>query len=204
LAAVIQGEKVHRVRVHLTVLAVFAVALTAFAAAPALAAAETFTVNSTDDSPLGSEPEGRCETEVPGVCTLRAAVEAANLTTQADQIGFAETPFDGTSTAIALGSELPAIIHPVSIDGRVCPGYAVGIEGPCVEVTLPEPSTKTPFTVKADSTTIKDLSVVGGAGEIDVEGADGFTATGDWLGITRAGRVPTERRSAAPIRPSAT
>jgi CSLREA domain-containing protein len=183
LPAVIWRDRaIHRVRVHFAALAA---ALIALAAVPALASATAFTVNSTGDEAKAASG-AVCETSTTGECTLRAAIEAvdADTASAADTVDFDDT-FIGQAPAstIALGSELPAITHAVEINGGRCPGYEVGLEGPCVEITLPSFSTKTGLTVKADDTTIDNLSIVEVTGGIDVEEASGFAAAGNWLGI---------------------
>ena len=72
-------------------------------------------VNSTGDAADANTSDGRCETAVPGVCTLRAAIQQANATAGADTIAFG-IPGAGAHT-IAPATALPAITDTVTIDG---------------------------------------------------------------------------------------
>lgn len=105
-------------------------AVTLLAARPADAG--TFTVNSTTDRGDRSLTDGRCFTGIfipadgSGVqreCTLRAAIDEANATTAADTINF-NISGAGPHT-ISPASELPAITHPVTINGYSQPGSSV-------------------------------------------------------------------------------
>ncbi len=83
------------------------------AGAAATASAATFTVNSAADT-----DDGVCNA---ANCTLREAINAANASAGLDTIRFAI----GTGAkTIALLSELPVIVQPVTIDGTTQPGYA--------------------------------------------------------------------------------
>ncbi len=83
----------------------------------------TYTVNSTDDT-TDAAIDGVCETAAGnGVCTLRAAIQEANATAIADNIGF---NLIGTGVqTITLGDRLPDISNPVTIDGYTQPGSSV-------------------------------------------------------------------------------
>jgi CSLREA domain-containing protein len=100
------------------------------AAKPAHAASTTFTVNSTGDAP-DATTDGTCDSDVSASedqCTLRAAIQEANATTDADTINFniSSTDCDATSgvctinvgsSTAASGQSLPEIIQPVTING---------------------------------------------------------------------------------------
>jgi len=100
------------------------------AAEPARAAPTTFTVNSTDDAG-DATLDGTCDSDdsAPGdQCTLRAAIQEANTTTDRDTIDFniPSTDCDDTSgvctinvgsSPTATGQPLPEIIQPVTING---------------------------------------------------------------------------------------
>jgi len=144
-------------------------------ALPAVASAE-LTIDSTADEP-DAVAGGVCETAA-GECTLRAAIEVANLAGTAQDVFFAE-PFNGQpADTIALTSPLPAIEAPVSINGGGCgpgPKPCAGVSGPTGNVGI---------SVETDGVTIRNLSITGaltGIGVID-ESQD-FTALGNWIGV---------------------
>ena len=88
-------------------------------------AATTFTVNSIADENDLDFPGGTIDGSSDGICdvsslsevrcTLRAAIQQANVTKEADKINFA-IPGDGPHT-ISPGLSLPAITKPLTIDG---------------------------------------------------------------------------------------
>jgi trimeric autotransporter adhesin len=82
----------------------------------------TFTVNSAADLADVNGGDGICDADaaVGNLCTLRAAINEANVTTDADTIDF-NIPGTGVKT-ISPNTVLPNIIHPVSIDGFTQPG----------------------------------------------------------------------------------
>ncbi len=83
---------------------------------PLIATASSLSVNDIGDAPDFNPGDGVCETAAGnGVCTLRAAIEEANSTTESDTITFS-LPGPGPHT-ISPASALPSIIHPVTIDG---------------------------------------------------------------------------------------
>ena len=61
-------------------------------------------------------------------CTLRAAIELANTAATTNQIKLSGITGSGTQT-ILVGSNLPHITKPVSIDGHDANGNKVGING---------------------------------------------------------------------------
>ena len=89
-----------------------------------VAAATTFTVNSTADAADAQIGDGICETAIEGECTLRAAIQEANADENSgevpDEIDF-NIPSEGIPT-IQPASALPAITDPVMIDGYTQPG----------------------------------------------------------------------------------
>ncbi|MBK9051743.1 MAG: CSLREA domain-containing protein [Chloroflexi bacterium] len=86
----------------------------------AIATGLIFTVNSTSDAVDGNPGNGVCETATPGECTLRAAIEEANLVAGTDSIHF-NIPGAGVHT-ISPAYALPTISDPVFIDGTTQPG----------------------------------------------------------------------------------
>jgi CSLREA domain-containing protein len=148
----------------------------------ATAAAETFTVNSTADEVDAAVGNEFCETAA-GKCTLRAAIEEANSTTEAfDAIGFEEGVFEGDSASvIALSSALPTITTPLSLSGRECETEA-NVPGPCVEVdgvaSAPVLDLKGVAEVE-----IETLALTDGEAGIAAEDAPRLRVRGNWLGI---------------------
>lgn len=103
----------------LVTVAFLGLALLGVAAAPGLAslvtsARSSFVVNSTSDEADANTADGVCAT-ASGSCTLRAAIEQANATPEADGIAFdlAGAP----PHLIAPASPLPQITAPLTIDG---------------------------------------------------------------------------------------
>jgi CSLREA domain-containing protein len=72
----------------------------------------SFTVNSNADASDAAPGDGVCAT-AGSVCTLRAAIEEANMLT----CGPIDINFSGVTSPITLNSELPAINHNVNING---------------------------------------------------------------------------------------
>lgn len=80
----------------------------------------TFVVNGVGDAPDSTIGDGLCAT-ASGACTLRAAIEEANVTPDLDTIAFA---IGSGAQHITLLSSLPAATSPVVIDGWTQPGFA--------------------------------------------------------------------------------
>jgi Periplasmic copper-binding protein (NosD) len=159
-------------------IAVLACALIAFAAIPALAAAETYEVNSTANTGLSS----KCVGHVAGECTLRGAILAANLSSTPDVITFEKPLFGGLPGAAELAPEpaLPTIAHPVELDASGC--SVVPYDKPCVGLTTPAGTAG--LTVGSPEVTVKGIAFGGGETGIEVlGGSTGFIATGDWFGL---------------------
>lgn len=86
--------------------------------APAMVS-HTYIVNSPGDDVDNNIGDGDCS-DINGRCSLRAAIEEANFTTDADIIQF-NIPGGGLKT-ITPATALPAITQPVTIDGTSQPG----------------------------------------------------------------------------------
>ena len=88
-------------------------------------------VNSTGDEALANGAVN-CDTDLTDgatqTCTLRAAIELANTAAATNQIKLSGITGAGTQT-ILVGSNLPDITKPVSIDGHDANGNKVGING---------------------------------------------------------------------------
>src|SRR6185437_6760379 len=98
-------------RAILPVLLLTAVCALVALAVPALAAAETFTVNSTGDQAQQTPGSATCNSTA-STCTLRAAIEAANAGAGEAEIVFAASFNGELADTINLGSALPAITVP--------------------------------------------------------------------------------------------
>ncbi|HET8954936.1 MAG TPA: right-handed parallel beta-helix repeat-containing protein [Solirubrobacterales bacterium] len=166
-----------RPRVALTLLAaLFILAL------PATASAALYTVDSTGDEADATPGVGGCLTAALK-CTLRAAIEESNESESvADEIKFT-IAFDGEvgSDTIALGSTLPTIDDPVTIEGGSC-SHGGGVNGPCVGVSGPVAGFS--LQVDSDNVTIRGLAVTGALVGINViNESENFVAQGNWLGV---------------------
>ncbi len=184
---------ISRPRVALTLL----VALLALAL-PAVAAAETFTVDSTADDADAAVGVGGCLTA--GLkCTLRAAIEESNSSTAVkDTILFNATVFEGQlADTIAPSTPFQTIVSPVEINAGTCM-TAAGVNGPCAGVS--GPSGGTAFSVEADESSIFDLAISGASTGIRVD-AKKFTAGGNWLGIKLDGSLGVEGTNGIAIGP---
>ena len=130
------------------------VCLAAVLILPAAASAQTFTVDSAGDEAQNTPGAANCET-VAGKCTLRAAIEAANVGGVPDTIDFDGAVFDGgVGSTISPGSALPdvAVGEPVRIDGGVCGA------GPCA--TLQALPSFAGLAVKADGSVVEHLGIL--------------------------------------------
>jgi len=151
-------------------------------AAPTFASAETFTVNSTADEVDASVGNEFCETAA-GKCTLRAAIEEANSTTEGfDAISFEEGIFEGDSdSVIQPASALPAITAPLGLYGRECETEA-GAPGPCTEIdgvgSAPVLSVEGAAEVEVET-----LALTNGEMGIAAEEAPRLRARGNWFGV---------------------
>src|SRR5882724_1129117 len=92
----------------------------------AVAAAKVFTVNVNGDGHDANPGDGICETSISGNCSLRAAIEEANVTVDRDTINF-NIPGAGVHT-ISPSSALPDITNPIVIDGYSQPGASINTE----------------------------------------------------------------------------
>jgi CSLREA domain-containing protein len=149
-------------------------------ALPALAAAESFEVNSTADETDAVPGNEFCLT-ASGKCTLRAALEESNALEGEDTIGFTEAPFDGgVGGTIALGSSLPTIVGVVSIEGECVVGNVLR---PCVGVAGPGPSEPALVVENTEAVQVDGLAITNAEAGIEVVGTPRFKALSDWLGV---------------------
>src|SRR3990170_1974359 len=89
-------------------------------ASPAATHGLTFTVNSTGNSGDSNTADNVCN-DGTGACTLRAAIQQANVSAGADAITFS---IGSGAQAIAPATVLPTVTQPVVIDGTTQPGFA--------------------------------------------------------------------------------
>jgi hypothetical protein len=176
----------------------------------ALVGTGPFTVMSIDDLSDGDITDDVCSTVEhtedhpnppdPATCTLRAAIENANLDKNEDTIAFDLTG----STTIALGKPLPNLRFPVTIDGWTQTGATAGgatiprpgvrVDGgrfdrddPCILDTTGN-STGSAFVVLGSLTTIRGLNISRfPCDDIVVWGADDAEIIGNYIGTNEAG-----------------
>ncbi|HEX7279878.1 MAG TPA: NosD domain-containing protein [Solirubrobacterales bacterium] len=164
------------------VLAAVGVVLACVLAAPGLAGAETFKVSSTADEMDAALGDEFCVTAA-GKCTLRAALEEANFTSEAfDAIGFEEEVFEGDGdSVIEPATPLPAITAPLELSGRRCETEA-GVGGPCVEIRVD--SAEPALSVEgAAGVLVESLALTGAAVGLDAEEARELWVKESWFGI---------------------
>lgn len=149
-------------------------------AVPAVAAAETWTVDSTGDQADQNPGDEVCAT-AGGKCTLRAAIEESNVDAGSWDISFAPS-FDGQSgSAIVLGSALPAFA-PLGgeIDGGTCLTASLAT-GPCVEIDGTAGATTLKVSGGGEKT-IKGLDLSGGAVGLEELSGGPLVAEENWIG----------------------
>jgi CSLREA domain-containing protein len=126
-------------------------------AVPASAAVVTFTVNSLADASDASPGNGTCATAT-SVCTLRAAIEEANVGSVANTytINF------GVAGTIQLGTKLQDLQRAITVDAATAPGYSVA-GGPVVVVNCGSQTaaaTAQAFPVLASDVTVRGFRIV--------------------------------------------
>lgn len=164
-------------------LAFVLIAIGCLFAAPGIASAATYTVDSIDDQADETLGDEECETSV-NTCTLRAAIEEANESVgTADAIAFESTVFEGQlADTITLGSLLPEIEDQASVEGGSCATQA-GPQGPCVGIQ----ATGLSYGLSAEDVegvTIEGVAVTGATTGIRaINEAEKLTVRGSWLGV---------------------
>lgn len=121
----------------------------------------TFVVNSTGDAVDVNLGDGICETATPGECTLRAAMQEANINRGATDSIIFDIP-DATDLpphTIQPTSALPILTDAVVIDGTTEPDY---VDHPVVEVEGSLAGTAHGLYIEADCCTVQDLPFFGG------------------------------------------
>jgi uncharacterized repeat protein (TIGR01451 family)/CSLREA domain-containing protein len=134
--------------------------------------ATVFTVNSTADT-----TDGICDA---ANCTLREAIIAANANPGPDSIVF--NIGSGTPSIAIVGSPLPSISDPISIDGNTGGATRVEINGSGLDGEL------TGLSITAGSSTIKSLVINRfGAQGIAISAGGGNVLEGNLIGTNAAG-----------------
>ncbi|HEU4462107.1 MAG TPA: NosD domain-containing protein [Solirubrobacterales bacterium] len=153
------------------------------------AASAVYVVNSTGDE--GDKAlNGTCETNTPGECTLRAAIqESNNSVSVVDAIEFAANFNGENADTITAASDLPTITDRLNILGGNCVTEAPGgTKGPCARVLRSGGGSL--FVVNANDVKIEGMSITGAANGINViNGADGFVAKHNWVGLNLKGEA---------------
>ena len=142
-----------------------------------------YVVNSTGDGGDSDVSDLVCD-DGTGHCTLRAAIEQANLAPGANTISFA-IPGSGVQT-ITPASALPTISDPVTIDGTTQPGYA---GQPLVEINGGSTGDGTEgLTINAGDSTVRGLVIDGfRSWAVHLLANGGDTVAGDYIGTTPDG-----------------
>ncbi|MCC7416389.1 MAG: right-handed parallel beta-helix repeat-containing protein [Acidobacteria bacterium] len=152
------------------------------------ATAATFAVNSTGDSSDVSKGNGVCATSS-GTCTLRAAIQEANASAEADTIVFAlSTGYQ----RIAVSSPLPTITRPLVIDGATQAGFA---GKPLIEIWGKGTVNGAGLAISSGPTTVRRLVVNGFDGPgIYLNGATGVTLERNYVGTNVDGTAAVWNR----------
>ncbi|MFN7948616.1 MAG: FG-GAP-like repeat-containing protein [Blastocatellia bacterium] len=142
----------------------------------AVAEAQTFTVNSSDDS----DDDGICDTTK---CTLREAIKAAN-----DNLGWVDT-IRFSVASVNAGSGIPLINEPVIIDATSLPANATGCDLVAPAVEIDGKGTGRGFVLPGGST-IRGLSLVGFAGDAITLIGFGNNVSYNYIGLKINGSKP--------------
>lgn len=131
------------------------------------AGAATFTVTNTNNAGTGS---------------LRTAIQGANATSAADTIRFAIPGAGGHM--ISVTSPLPAIAHPLVINGQSQPGYN-GV--PLVQLDNGAGPGAIGFDVSAGPSKVLGLSITRFLIGVRLQTGDANAVAGDWIGLDTSG-----------------
>ena len=178
--------------------AIFVVAALTLAACAAPAGAATFTVDNTGDATGGA-----CDGAIAGDCSLRSAIENANVDSTSDTIAFSV----GTSgiQKITLGSNLPAVSQPALIDGYTQPEAAANTQpnftnafsadgqgtNAAIRIEI-DAEERDAFVLTGGGTTIRGLSIYDSETDAIRLASGGNVVVGNFIGPTAAGAAPTD------------
>ena len=152
--------------------------LPAFAATGYAQTGFVFVVDSAADSGDTAVGNGVCRASG-NVCTLRAAIQEANAHAGPDTIQFAIG--NGPQT-INVGSALPTITSPVTIDASTQPGFAGK------PVIVLHGGSGNGFTITAGSTTVRGFVINGFANEgVSISGSGNNVIEGNYIGTDADG-----------------
>ena len=166
------------------------------AAQPALAST-TFVVDSTADFGDQTPGDGKCDTGtimlIGERCTLRAAIQEANATTGTDTINF-NLPAT-QDPIITPASQLPAITHPVTINGYSQPGASPNTKAVGTDAVLKVVLSGSKFptgdglVLGASNSVVRGLVINGWYQGIRVDGsgATGTRIAGNYIGTDASG-----------------
>lgn len=159
--------------------------------------AATFVVNDADDAPDFDPGDGTCDVTLnePAACTLRAAIMEANATQAADTVEFSID----LVTIDVVGTPLPTITEPLSIDATTAPSYnAAAINTldapPSVYIdgsALTGPTLQEADGLRSDNTydvVIQGLGIINFPDDgIELFGAGPALVDSNWIGVNRNG-----------------
>lgn len=159
--------------------------------------AAIFTVNSTGDAADSDTANTDCETETPNECTLRAAIQQANMTAGIDNINFA-VPGAGVHT-ITPASALPDITDAVIIDGYTQSGASVNTsvttDNAMILIELnganvPSGGDANGLRLVGSGSTVRGLAINRFALDgISLNGGDNNTISGNFIGTDTTGMI---------------
>ena len=173
------------------VFALIVAGFTVAAAAPASAAATTFTVQTAGNAVSSIAADGNCDASVAvgTQCTLKEAIKESNANPGMDTIAFDTAAFATPYRITTTSAGMIDITDPVLIDGTTQPGY--------------DPSTGKVVRYDGNSLGVDGFTVqAGGSGTI-IKGlamtrwnnygirilGNNTTVSGNWLGVTPSGSV---------------
>jgi CSLREA domain-containing protein len=160
--------------------------------------ANTFVVNSTDDdgdaAPAGVCNTGPFQVGTEPECTLRAAIQEANATSDPDDIKFSIGL--GTVQTISPATLLPHVTHPVTIDGYTETGAAentltVGDDAKLrVRLNRPAGGAASGLFLNTNNSVVRGLSITGFSSGVGlVVNGDNNNIQGNFIGTGPAGTV---------------
>lgn len=156
----------------------------------AFAAAKTFTVNVNGDGQDANPGDGVCQTSIVGNCSLRAAIEEANVTADKDTINFS---IPGTAVhTISPNSVLPDITSPVIIDGYSQPGASANtvVNGDNAVLLIElngDTASSVGLIIKTGNSTVQGLVINRFGPGIQILSGEGNTIQGNFIGTNPAG-----------------